>query len=167
MSQIRSFSYVAALALCMAACQRKPESSTSPGASTSPGTSTSPGASASARAPGASGAVAKNARRGQGKCPNWVPGAKSEYSETEGGAVLVITAPEQPAVTAIRERARYLAEGKSKGGDGTGQCPVIRDARLETADVEGGARVILRPTDTLDLDKLRTEVRARLARSLQ
>jgi hypothetical protein len=146
-----SLAYLAFVTLLLGACKREPEAATRP----------------DARTPAATTPAAKNARRAQGKCPNWVPGAKTSVSEPEGAVELLIMAGAEPAAVAIRERARYLAEGKSKGGDATGQCPVLREARLEASDVDGGARVLLRPTDALPLDKLRAEVRARLARAVE
>ena len=121
--------------------------------------------SASAKTPGAVGAEAKNSRRAQGKCPNWVFGAKTELADVDGGVLLTITASGEPAISQIRERARHLAEGLSKGGDATGQCPVIRDAKIEVSDVAGGAKAILRPNDKFNLEQLRAEARARHARS--
>jgi hypothetical protein len=145
-------SAVFALAVLLCGCDRK-------------GAAEGAAPSASAKTPGAVGAEAKNSRRAQGKCPNWVPGAKTELADVEGGALLTITASDDAAVSQIRERARYLAEGRSKGGDATGQCPVIRDVKIEVSDVAGGAKVILRPNEKVTLEQLRAEVRARHARS--
>lgn len=155
---------VVALAL-FPACGRKSSPVLAESAPSAAGSAPAP--SGSARVPAASDAPAKISRRAQGKCPNWVPGAKTEIEDVEGGVALTVTAGDEAGARQIRERARYLAEKRSKGGDATGQCPVIRDVPIETADVPGGARIVLRPTDALPLAKLRSEARDRLARSLE
>jgi hypothetical protein len=98
-----------------------------------------------------------------GKCPSWVRGARTKVDDTRDGVRVVVTAESEPAVAEIRSRARYLAQGKSAGGDATGRCPVPRDARIEATDIEHGAEFKVRPAPNGSLKDLRTRVHAMTA----
>ena len=98
-----------------------------------------------------------------GKCPNWVHGARTRIEDTSDGMRVFITADAEPAVAEIRSRARYLAEGKSKGGDGTGRCPVPRDGVKEVVDIQHGARLTVRAAPGTPLRSLRRRARTLLA----
>jgi hypothetical protein len=100
----------------------------------------------------------------EGKCPNWVRGARSELREVAGGIVVTVTAKSEADVTEIRARAKYLAEGKSEPPDGTGLCPVHRDAAIEAVDIDGGSRITARPSSKLSLEQLRKAATVRLQR---
>jgi hypothetical protein len=97
------------------------------------------------------------------KCPNWVHGARTRIEDTSDGMRVFITADAEPAVVEIRSRARYLAEGKSMGGDGTGRCPVPRDAVKEVVDIEHGARLTVRAAPGTPPRRLRQQARTLLA----
>lgn len=98
-----------------------------------------------------------------GKCPSWVRGARTKLDDTADGVRVVVTADADADVAEIRSRARYLAEGKSQGGDATGRCPVPRDARIEVRDVEHGAELQVRPSAKGSLKDLRSRARAMAA----
>jgi hypothetical protein len=98
-----------------------------------------------------------------GKCPSWVHGARTRIEDDGDGLRVIITAETEAAVAEIRSRARYLAGGKYKGGDGLGRCPVPRDSVTEVVDVEGGARLNVHATPDLPPDRLRRLARARIA----
>ena len=100
----------------------------------------------------------------EGKCPNWVRGARSELREVKGGVVVTVTAKSEADIAEIRARAKYLAEGRSRQPDGTGLCPVHRDAAIEAADIDGGSRLTVRPSKRISLEQLRKAAKERLER---
>jgi hypothetical protein len=98
-----------------------------------------------------------------GKCPSWVRGARTRIEDEGDGLRVTITAESEPAVLEIRSRARYLAEGKYKGGDGLGRCPVPRSSVSQVTDIERGAQLTVRATPDMTPERLRSQARARLA----
>jgi hypothetical protein len=100
----------------------------------------------------------------EGKCPNWVRGARSELREEAGGIVVTVTADAEADIAEIRARAKYLAEGRSEPPDGTGLCPVHRDATIAAVDIDGGSRITVRPSAKLSLEQLRRAAAQRFKR---
>lgn len=98
-----------------------------------------------------------------GKCPSWVRGARTQVEDSKDGVRVLVTADTEPAIAEIRARARYLAEGKSAGGDATGRCPAPRDARIAIKDVEHGAELDVRPHPNGSLKDLRSRAHAMAA----
>jgi hypothetical protein len=107
-------------------------------------------------------------------CPTLVEGGATVIKDVEGGVELTIAAKDEAATKEIRARARHLAEvsreespstrhnGSGRGGGQLGRCPVVARNTVVTADdVEGGARVTVKPKDPAELDWLRREARER------
>jgi TusA-related sulfurtransferase len=107
-------------------------------------------------------------------CPNLVEGAATAIASVEGGVELVVTAKDEAATKEIRARARHLADaskdeapsvrhdGSHHGGGQFGRCPVVaRNTIVTTDDVEGGAKLTVKPKDPAEIDWVRREARER------
>lgn len=145
-------------------------------AASSPGPST---AQAARNAPGGMGGMPTSA------CPMAVPGTQVAVADTaDGEAVTFTTAPDQAAE--LRSRVHAMADmhnshhqgggmegmhggmqhnGMMGGGSmgssgGGGAMPMMPPpSRAAVEDVEGGARLVVTPSDPADLDRLRSTVR--------
>lgn len=112
-------------------------------------------------------------------CPLEVPGTQVSASETpDGAAVTFTTTPDRAAE--LRSRVRAMADmhnghhqgtgmgmGMGMGGAGgmsgsTGSSGTMMPppSRATVEDVDGGARLVVTPTDRADLERLRSTVRA-------
>lgn len=100
----------------------------------------------------------------EGKCPSYVRGSRTVIDDTKDGMRVTITAEAGPAVAEIRDRSRYLAEGKSQGSDGTGRCPVPRNAKIEVLEIEGGVELRVLPASGVTPKDLRKRARDMLAK---
>lgn len=129
---------------------------------------------ANAAAPTPSGSAATPGR--MANCPTLVEGGATAIKDIAGGVELTVTAKEEAATKEIRTRARHLAElsteeapqgrhnGSGHGGGRFGRCPVItRNTVVTTEDVEGGARITVKPRDVAEIDSVRREARERQA----
>lgn len=122
------------------------------------------------RAPGASILQAQTSSA----CPLGVPGAHVAVEDTESGVALTFTAT-MDRLGDLRERAADAAamhgpgERVGKGHDGrhgTGGAHGLKAMQLPPAyaveeDIDGGARVYLKPADGKDLALLRAKARER------
>jgi hypothetical protein len=108
-------------------------------------------------------------------CPSVVEGASTDVQDVEGGVVLTITAKDEARTKEIRERSKFLADaskteapgqkhdGSGAGGGALGRCPVVnRNTTVETADVDGGSKITVKPKNAAEVDWLRRESRERL-----
>ncbi|MEZ4297479.1 MAG: hypothetical protein R3B70_21135 [Polyangiaceae bacterium] len=108
-------------------------------------------------------------------CPSAVDGAATDIADTDGGVTVTVTAKDEAKTKEIRERAQFLAEasknepagvkhnGSGGGGGAFGRCPVInRNTTVETAEVDGGAKLTVKVKTPTELDWLRRESRERL-----
>lgn len=108
-------------------------------------------------------------------CPSVVEGATTDIQDAEGGVVITITTKEEARTKEIRDRAKYLADaskteapgqrhdGTGAGGGALGRCPVVgRNTTVETADVDGGSKITVKPKNAAEVDWLRRESRERL-----
>ena len=150
-------------------CESKPTPTPAPAAPSSE-------AASSAR-PAASVAAATGAPMGKmANCPNLVEGSATAIKEIEGGVELTVTSREEAATKEIRARAKHLADvskeevpsvkhnGGGHGGGQFGRCPVVARNTVVTAfDVEGGARLTVKPKDPTEIDWVRREARERQA----
>jgi hypothetical protein len=107
-------------------------------------------------------------------CPLGVPGAHVAADDTDSGIALTFTATAE-RLSDLRERAGYAAAmhgpgehmGKGhEGRHGNGGEHGLKAMHLPPAyaveeDIDGGARIVLRPADPNDLSLLRAKVRAR------
>ena len=109
-------------------------------------------------------------------CPLGVPGATLAVEDVPGGVALVMTSTDR--LEELRSRARDAASlygtGTNMGAGHQGQHGSGGDHGLQlmqlppsdgaALDIEKGTRIVLRPTDAADLEKLRVKVRERAAR---
>lgn len=120
---------------------------------------------------------AKAGHRKMANCPSAVAGAKTAHAATADGVDVTITATAADAVAEIRSRAKHLVEvavknpdapkhsGEGEGGGTLGQCPVVlNDTSLAMAEVEGGAKVTVKPNKAENLEWLKAEVASRAAK---
>jgi hypothetical protein len=109
-------------------------------------------------------------------CPSTVAGSSTVVDDAPTGVALTVTAKDPAAVQEIRSRAVFLVSasknttapithnGTGEGGGVFGRCPVVmRNTKLEASTVEGGAKLIVTPSDAREQDWLRRESRSRLA----
>ncbi|MEP7123177.1 MAG: hypothetical protein ABJE95_19775 [Byssovorax sp.] len=150
-------------------CESKP--APPPAASSEAASSAAPSASVAVIAPSASAAVPMGK---MANCPSIVEGAATAIKEVPGGVELTITAKDEAATKEIRARSAHLAEmskeevpsvkhnGSGHGGGQFGRCPVVaRNTLVTSEDVEGGARVTVKPKDPAEIDWVRREARER------
>lgn len=131
--------------------------------------------------------AAAGAPAGAGKmshCPSAVEGAMTTLKNTPDGVRVVVTAKEDGAVKAIRERSAHLAEvangpadagaqgatnpaiashtGEGGGGGGIGRCPVVvKDTTLKVKDVTGGSEIDVKAKSAASVPRLQKEVSER------
>ena len=108
-------------------------------------------------------------------CPSSVPGATTSVTDRKDGVEITVTAQAAAAQEEIRRRARHqerISMQSARGviehtGEGTGSgelgyCPgMLAATRVESQDVPGGARLIVRPLHTGDIQKLQRTTRQR------
>jgi hypothetical protein len=157
-------------------CEKKPESSPSTAVS-----ATSPTKDAAAALPmtdaGTTEAATGDAglKHDMGNCPTAVAGAEVAVKDVDGGIEVAVTAKDEAATNAIRERVKKITEavlkdagGSAKhdhsgaGGGTTGRCTIImRNTKLTAADIPNGSKVTVLPNDKTELDWLRRETKER------
>ena len=107
------------------------------------------------------------------RCPNVVPGSTTVVTEVADGIELRVTAPGD-GQNEIRRRASALAaaadesRGKHQAHGGMnaqfGRCPVVmRNTRVTTREIPGGAAIVVKPSSAAELGWLRREVEERAA----
>jgi hypothetical protein len=109
-------------------------------------------------------------------CPAAVPGAKTEIKDGPDGVQITVTSDSAAKVDEIRKRAKHVVEvakadpttvahnGDGHGGGGLGRCEVVlKDTVVTSEDVQGGSRLTVKPTRTIDLDWLKKEIATRHA----
>jgi len=107
-------------------------------------------------------------------CPTLIEGGVTAIKDVEGGVELTVTAKDEAATQEIRARARHLTEvskeeapsvrhnGSGHGGGKFGRCSVItRNTAVTSEDVEGGAKITVKPKDAAEIDWVRRESRER------
>lgn len=171
-----------ALVFAVTACDDKSKQSTPPAPSASATTaSTAAAASASASAaPSASAAASAGAgdtakAAHMANCPTAAPGATVALKDVEGGIELSITGKDEAAAKEIKSRMTKLVEADkneaeagvkhdhSGGGGGVyGRCTIVmRNTKLETADIANGVKATVKAKDKSEVDWLRRETRDR------
>jgi hypothetical protein len=90
------------------------------------------------------------------KCPVKVSGTKVMAADVEGGAALAFTTSSGD-VAELRQRVRGMAEMHDRKHATGGMMMPASTASAE--DVEGGARLVLRPKDPAQLEGLRKHAR--------
>jgi TusA-related sulfurtransferase len=157
---------VAGLSLSLG-CDKPPTPTPSP----DPAAAAKPTAAAAAPTPSAASSAAMGK---MANCPNLVETAATAIKDVEGGVELTVTAKDEAATKEIRARAKHLADvskeevpsvkhnGSGHGGGQFGRCPVVARNTVVTADdVEGGAKLTVKPKDAAEIDWVRREARER------
>lgn len=102
------------------------------------------------------------------RCPTSVHGAGGEVADVDGGVTVTVTAKDakdEHAVTEIRARAKVLADYSKLAvpGGALKHCPVVtQDTKIETSDVDGGAKITIKPKEGGDASSLQKEAHARM-----
>lgn len=176
-----------ALVFLVAACDDKSKQSTpqAPSASATAATTAAASASAAASAaPSASAEPAASAAADAGdakaaahmaNCPTAAPGATVALKDVEGGIEVSITGKDEASGKDIKARMAKLVEADkneaeagvkhdhSGGGGGLyGRCTIVmRNTKLETADIANGVKATVKAKDKSEVDWLRRETRDR------
>jgi hypothetical protein len=111
-------------------------------------------------------------------CPTASPGAQTSLALTADSVELTVVAKDEKSALDIRADARHLKEvaqkdpaavkhtGEGEGGGGLGKCPVVlKDTLITITEIEGGAKIALKPAKPEQLEWLKKEVEARLAKT--
>ena len=118
-------------------------------------------------------------------CPSAVDGAMTTLKNTPTGVLVTVTAKDDTAVKAIRDRSKHLAEiadsmadagadasaamashtGEGGGGGGIGRCPiVVRDTSVKVKDVPGGSQADVKAKSAAGVPALQKEATERAAK---
>jgi len=108
-------------------------------------------------------------------CPSAVDGATNAIQDVDGGIVVTVTAKDEVKTKEIRDRAKFLVDasraetpgtnhnGTGQGGGALGRCPIVnRNTAVDSEDIEGGAKITVKPKNPAEVDWLRRESRERL-----
>lgn len=133
---------------------------------------------ASVKGPATAAPTAQAAGADRGKmvhCPSAVDGAVNDIKDVDGGIVVTVTAKDAAKTKEIRDRAKFLVDasksetpgvshnGSGQGGGALGRCPVVnRNTSVDSEDIEGGAKITVKPKNAAEVDWLRRESRERL-----
>ncbi len=175
------------LVLSLTGCddKNKPSTTPTPSATSTSTSATSAAASAPSAAPSAAPSSVVVAGEGDGgggsrdahmaNCPTAAPGATVALKDVEGGIEIAITGKD-PAVTAdIKARMAKLVDsdkneadagvkhtGKGEGHGLYGRCTIVmRNTKLQTADIIGGVKATVKANEKGEVDWLRRETRDR------
>jgi hypothetical protein len=107
-------------------------------------------------------------------CPSAVPGAKTEIKDNKDSVEIVVTSSEAAKTDEIRKRAKHVVDaaksdpdsvvhnGEGHGGGGLGRCEVVlKDTKVTSEEVDGGARIVVTPNKPVDIEWLKKETHAR------
>jgi TusA-related sulfurtransferase len=108
-------------------------------------------------------------------CPSATPGATVALKDVEGGIEISITAKDEAGTKDIKARMAKLVESDKNeaeagvkhdhggsGGGVYGRCTIVmRNTKLETADIAGGVKATVKAKDKSEIDWLRRETRER------
>ena len=145
-----------------------PSASATPVAVTDAATAVADAATAAADAAAAAPAHMAN-------CPTAAPGATIALKDVEGGIEIAITSKDEAAKKDIKARMVKLVEadrneveagvqhnGGGGGGGKYGRCTIVmRNTKLETADLPDGVKATVKAKDKAEVDWLRRETRER------
>jgi len=168
----------------LAGCEDKTKSNPAPtpsaAATAAPSTtpSASAAASASASAAPTGSAVAGDAGakgHNMANCPTAAPGATVALKDVEGGIEIAVTGKDEAVTKEIRARMAKLVEADkneadagvkhdhSGGGGGLyGRCTIVmRNTKLETAELPTGVKATVKAKDKSEVEWLRRETRDR------
>ena len=174
-----------ALVLALVGCDDKPKATTTP----VPSASVTVATTASAPAAGEAGVAAIAAEGGaataddagskhdahMAHCPAAAPGATTALKDVEGGIEVTITGKDDASSKEIKARmAKLVAADKNEGDAGVkhsgkgeghgvyGRCTIVmRNTKLETADLPNGVKATVKASDKTEIDWVRRETRDR------
>ncbi|MBS2012762.1 MAG: hypothetical protein JST00_07745 [Deltaproteobacteria bacterium] len=179
---MRSLLPALALSLLVVACDdKKPAPPPVPSVSASASAVSSASASASASAaPSASASAAGDAGaksdEHKANCPTAAPGATVALKDVEGGIEVSVTGKDEATTKDIKARLAKLVEADKKeaagpalkhdhsgsGGGRFGHCTIVmKNTKLETAEIPNGVKVTVKANDKSEVDWLRRETRDR------
>ena len=175
-----------ALVFALAGCDDKPKANPTPTPSATMTTATTTDAAAAmagdagmaAAATGDGGAAMGDAGKHDAHmahCPATAPGATTVLKDVEGGIEVTITGKDDAATKEIKARMAKLVEadknetdagvkhsGKGEGHGIYGRCTIVmRNTKLETADLPSGVKVTVKANDKAETDWVRRETRDR------
>jgi len=103
-------------------------------------------------------------------CPTAVEGAKTVIADTKDGVEITVTSTNAAKTEEIRKRAKHVVDaakndpasvahtGDGHGGGGLGRCEVVlKDTTVAAEDVDGGAKMTIKPVKPIDLEWLKKE----------
>jgi hypothetical protein len=96
------------------------------------------------------------------ECPMQVPGTTVTASDVEGGVALAFTT-HGGDVAELRERVQRMTETHHQHHSG-GVMGMAPPSTAASEDIEGGARLVLKPQDPAQLEALREHARTHAAR---
>jgi hypothetical protein len=107
-------------------------------------------------------------------CPTAVTGAKTEIKDNKDSVEILVTAADAAKTEEIRKRAKHMVDaakqdptavvhnGDGHGGGGLGLCEVVlKDTTVTAEDVDGGSKITVKPTKTVDFEWLKKETHSR------
>lgn len=164
---------------CVAGCEEKKKE---PAVVTAPDAAVVATATTDAAAAGDASTGAASATGDAGKhdahmanCPTAVPGATVALKNVEGGIEISVTGKDDSAAKEIKARMAKLVEAdknevdagvkhdrSGSGGGVYGRCTIVmRNTKLETADLPNGVKATVKAKDKSEVDWVRNETRDR------
>lgn len=173
---VPSFALVLSLA-CVAGCEeKKKETPVAPDAAVATATSDAAAAAADASTAAASAtADAGKPDAHMANCPTAVPGATVVLKDIEGGIEISVTGTDEATSKDIKARMAKLVEADrneaeagvkhdhaGSGGGTYGRCTIVmRNTKLETAEIPNGMKATVKAKDKAEVDWVRRETRDR------
>jgi len=165
----------------MIACDKPKPPPPAPAASASATTAETPSSTVDAAATAAVDAGGTEGTGGGGQrgqhmanCPTAAPGATVALKDVEGGIEISVTGTESVAKDVKARLAKLVEADKNEaeagvkhdhnggGGGAYGRCTIVmRNTKLETADIAGGVKATVKAKDKTEVDWLRRETRER------
>lgn len=175
---VTSLALALVLVPVIAGCDDKkpPAPAPTPSATASATTASTASAAASASASAAAGDAAAPDSKHMANCPTAVPGATIALKDVEGGIEVTVTGKDEATTKDIKERLAKLVEADKKeaagpavkhdhsgsGGGRFGHCTIVmKNTKLETADVPNGVKITVKASDKSEVDWVRRETRDR------
>jgi TusA-related sulfurtransferase len=163
--------------MAIGGCDEQKPAPTAQSSAPEPAKTASAAPEAAATAPSAAPSAHTPGKGKMANCPNAVEGAATEFKDVDKGIEILVTAKTEAATQDIRRRAKHMAtvskeatrsskthDGSGQGGGQFGRCPVVlKNTKVDAADVEGGAKLTVVTDSEKELDWLRREVRERQA----
>jgi hypothetical protein len=132
-------------------------------------------ASAASAAAEASDAGGGGKHRDMANCPSSAAGAVVAVKDVPGGVEVSVTSKDDAVTSDIRTRSKKLVEadkneqasgvkhtGHGEGGGRYGRCTIVmRNTKLETAEIPGGIKATVKAKEASEVDWLRRETRDR------